>query len=250
MCPDFRTMAGFDVIIQGGTIVDGTRTPRYAGDVGIKNGKITKIERNGRLNASDAKKTLDARGLNVVPGFIDLHTHYDAQLHWDPYCTISGWHGVTSVTIGNCGFGFAPLHAKDTERAMLSLSRNEAIPLEPMRVSMKVDWETFPQYMERLSRMPLGMNLSHLLPVTPVVAYVMGGFEEAKQRFPNAQEMAQITTILHEAMAAGAVGWSAQRMMPDSPLAVQRDYDGTPMVSDVLPDEFYLALAQALRDEG
>src|SRR5713226_9567219 len=194
-------MAEFDTIIKDGMIVDGTQLPRYRADIGIKNGKIAKI---GRLKSSDGSKVLDASGLIVAPGAIDLHTHYDAQLHWDPYCSIASWHGVTSVTIGNCGFGFAPVHAKDAERAMLALSRNESIPLEPMRVSMKVDWETFPQYMERLSRMPLGINLSHLLPVTPVVAYVMGGFEEAKQRFPNTQEMGQITTILHEAMAAGA----------------------------------------------
>src|SRR5713101_49991 len=206
-------MADIDLHIKGGTVVDGTRAPRYQADIWIKDGKIAQL---GGTAPGFAQRTIDADGLIVAPGFIDLHTHYDAQLHWDPYCTISGWHGVTSVTIGNCGFGFAPVRAKDVERAMLSLSRNEAIPLEPMRVSMKFDWETFPQYMERLSRMPLGINLSHLLPVTPVVAYVMGGFDEAKQRFPNEQEMGQITTILHEAMAAGAVGWSAQRLMPES----------------------------------
>ena len=119
----------------------------------------------------------------VAPGFIDLHTHYDAQIHWDAYCTISSWHGVTSVTIGNCGFGFAPLRAQDAERAMLALSRNEAIPLEPMKVSIQVDWETFPQYMDALARMPLGINISHLFPVAPAVAYEMGGFDAAKQRF-------------------------------------------------------------------
>src|SRR6266540_1973768 len=151
-------MATFDTIIKNGTIVDGTRVPRYRADIGIKHGKIAAI---GRLKSSDGKQVLDASGLIVAPGGVDLHTHYDAQLHWDPYCSISCWHGVTSVTIGNCGFGFAPLRQKDAERAMLALSRNEAIPLEPMRVSMKVDWETFPQYLDRLSRMPLGLNLSH-----------------------------------------------------------------------------------------
>jgi N-acyl-D-aspartate/D-glutamate deacylase len=240
-------MPQFDTIIKNGTIVDGTRVPRYKADVGIKNGKIAKI---GRLNASDATKIVDATGLIVAPGFIDLHTHYDAQLHWDPYCTIGSWHGVTSVTIGNCGFGFAPLRPQDADRAMLALSRTEAIPLEPMRVSMKVDWETFPQYMDRLSRMPLGINVSHLFPIAPAVAYVMGGFDAAKKRFPNEKEMNTIIRHYHEAVDAGAAGWSAQRLVPEGRVSVQRDYDGTPMITDILPDEFYLTMAKAMAEKG
>jgi N-acyl-D-amino-acid deacylase len=240
-------MAQFDTILKGGTVIDGTRVPRYKADVGIKNGKIAKI---GRLNSSDATKVVDASGLIVAPGFIDLHTHYDAQLHWDPYCTIGSWHGVTSVTIGNCGFGFAPLRPQDADRAMLALSRTEAIPLEPMRVSMKVDWETFPQYMERLSRMPLGINVSHLFPIAPAVAYVMGGFDDAKKRFPNKKEMDTIVGLYHEAVDAGAAGWSAQRLVPEGRVSVQRDYDGTPMITDILPDEFYHTMAAAMAQKG
>lgn len=240
-------MPQFDTILKGGTVVDGTRVPRYKADVGIKNGKIAKI---GRLNSNDATKVIDASGLIVAPGFIDLHTHYDAQLHWDPYCSIGSWHGVTSVTIGNCGFGFAPLRPQDADRAMLALSRTEAIPLEPMRVSMKVDWETFPQYMDRLCRMPLGINISHLFPIAPAVAYVMGGFDDAKKRFPNEKEMATIICDYHEAVDAGAAGWSAQRLVPESRVSVQRDYDGTPMITDILPDEFYLTMAKAMAEKG
>jgi N-acyl-D-amino-acid deacylase len=240
-------MAQFDTIIKGGTVVDGTRVPRYKADIGIKNGKIATI---GRLNSNDAAKVVDASGLIVAPGFIDLHTHYDAQLHWDPYCTIGSWHGVTSVTIGNCGFGFAPLRPQDADRAMLALSRTEAIPLEPMRVSMKVDWETFPQYMDRLSHMPLGINVSHLFPIAPAVAYVMGGFDDAKKRFPNEKEMATIIRLYHEAVDAGAAGWSAQRLVPEGRVSVQRDYDGTPMITDILPDNFYHTMAQAMADKG
>ncbi len=240
-------MATFDTIIKGGTIVDGTRVPRYKADLAIKNGKIVQI---GRLKSSDATKVIDASGLIVAPGFIDLHTHYDAQIHWDPYCTIGSWHGVTSVTIGNCGFGFAPLRPQDAERAMLALSRNESIPLEPMKVSMHVDWETFPQYLDSISRLPLGINISHLYPIAPAVAYVMGGFDEGKKRFPNDKEMQAIVRGFHEAMQAGAVGWSAQRLVPESRASVQRDYDGTPMITDILPDEFYLTMAKALGKEG
>lgn len=238
-------MAEFDTIIKNGTIVDGTRVPRYRADIGIKNGKIAKI---GRLNSNDAATVLDATGLIVAPGFIDLHTHYDAQLHWDPYCSIGGWHGVTSVTIGNCGFGFAPVHAKDFDRALLSLSRNEAIPLEPMKVSMAPEWETFAQWMDHLDRLPLGINLSQLVPVTPLVAYAMGGFTEAKKRLPNEKEVQTSIQLFHDAMKAGAIGWGAQRLFPESTASVQRDYDGSPMISDVLPDDYYLTLARALQD--
>ena len=240
-------MPQFDTVIKGGTIVDGTKVPRYQADLGIKDGKVAEI---GKISSSDAKKEVDASGHIVAPGFIDLHTHYDAQLHWDPYCTIGSWHGVTTVTIGNCGFGFAPLRPQDADRAMLALSRTEAIPLEPMRVSMKVDWETFPQYMDRLSRMPLGVNVSHLFPLAPAVAYVMGGFDDAKKRFPNKEEMATITGLYKEAVQAGAAGWSAQRLVPESRVSVQRDYDGTPMITDILPDEFYMDMAKAMNEVG
>ena len=240
-------MAEFDIIIKQGTIVDGTRVPAYRADVGIKNGKIAKI---GRLKNSDGDKVLDAEGQIVAPGYIDLHTHYDAQIHWDPYCTIASWHGVTSLTIGNCGFGFAPVKPRDVERAMMALSRNESIPLEPMRVSMKVDWETFPQYMDHLTKMPLGINLGHLLPTGPAVAYVMGGFDEAKKQFPGEREMFELKRMLHEAMDAGAFGWSSQRLVPESRVSVQRDFDGTPMITDILPDDFYIELAKSLGEKN
>lgn len=240
-------MAQFDTIIKGGTIVDGTRVPRYRADIGIQNGKIAKI---GRLNSSDATKVIDATGLIVAPGFIDLHCHYDAQLHWDPYCTMGSWHGVTSVTNGNCGFGFAPVFPRDAERAMRSMERNEAIPFSTMKASMAFDWETFPQWMDHIDRLPLGINISQLVPVTPLVAYAMGGFAEAKTRLPNEQEVKKVIQLFHEAMNAGAVGWGAQRLFPDSFASVQRDYDGSPMISDILPDDFYIALAKALGEHN
>jgi len=99
-------MADVDLHIKGGTVVDGTRAPSYRADVWIKDGKIAQI---GGRAPGFAQRTIDADGLIVAPGFVDLHTHYDAQIRWDPYCTISGWHGVTSVVLGNCGFGFAPV---------------------------------------------------------------------------------------------------------------------------------------------
>lgn len=242
-------MPEFDTLIRGGIVVDGSRMPRYRADIGIKGGIIAKI---GNLRRADAVRVLDTGGLIVAPGAIDLHTHYDAQIHWDPYCTIGGWHGVTSVTIGNCGFGFAPVRPQEAERAMLTLTRNEAIPLAPMQATMPFDWETFPQWMDHLEQLPLGVNLSQLVPVSPLVAYVMGGWDKAKLRQPNESETAEIVRLLDEALDAGAVGWSSQRLPPDTVAAFQRDHDGSPMVSDVLGDAFYLALAGALgeRDRG
>jgi N-acyl-D-aspartate/D-glutamate deacylase len=235
-------MAEFDTIIKDGLIIDGTRLPRYQADIGIKDGKIAKI---GHLKSSDAAKVLDAKGLFVAPGVIDLHTHYDAPLHWDPSCSIGSWHGITSVTIGNCGFGFAPVLPKDADRAMLSMQRNEAVPYEAMKVSMPFDWETFPQWLDHIDRLPLGVNIINLVPVTPLVSYVMGGWMEAKSRQPNDKEMAEILRLFHEAMAAGANGWGAQRLTGYG-ASVQRDFDGTLMVSDMMSDEFYLTLAKAL----
>ena len=106
----------YDLIIKNGLIFDGTRAPRYRADVAISDGLIAQI---GHIDARQAERTLDAKGLHVAPGFIDLHTHYDAQLFWDPYCTLSGWHGITSVVIGNCGFGFAPVAPEARDRALL-----------------------------------------------------------------------------------------------------------------------------------
>ncbi len=164
-------MADYDIIIRGGTVVDGTRTPRYNSDIAIKDGIIVKV---GGLRGGTAYKVLDARGRIVAPGFVDLHTHYDAQIQWDPYCTLSGWHGVTSVALGNCGFGFAPSRVEDRDRAMLCMTRNEAIPYDAMKAGMLWDWVTFPEFMDTLSRIPKGLNCLTYVPLTPLYAWVMG----------------------------------------------------------------------------
>jgi N-acyl-D-aspartate/D-glutamate deacylase len=240
-------MPEFDVIIKGGTIVDGTRTPRYSGDVGIKNGKVAKI---GRLNTSDAKKTLDAQGLIVAPGFVDLHTHYDAQLNWDPYCTLSGWHGVTSIVIGNCGFGFAPVKPEMRDRAMLTMSRVEAIPYESMKAGMKWEWVTFPEWLDFLDRTPKGLNMLSYVPLAPIMIWTMG-LEAAKSRPATDKERAEMCRLLNEAMDAGGCGFSCQRL-GNGFISVQRDYDGTPMVTDTMAEEDLVAFAEVLakRKEG
>ena len=241
-------MPQFDTLIQGGTIVDGTRTPRFVGDVGLKDGKIAQIDREGALNPSDAAKTLDAHGLVVAPGFIDLHTHYDAQLNWDPYCTLSGWHGVTSIVIGNCGFGFAPVAPENRDRAMLTMSRVEAIPYESMKAGIKWEWETFPEWLDFLDRTPKGINMLSYVPIAPIMIWVMG-MENAKSRPATPAERAEMCRILEESLDAGGCGYSAQRL-GNGFVSVQRDYDGTPMVTDTMADEDMLALGAVLAKRG
>ncbi len=238
-------MAEFDIHIRGGTIVDGTRVPRFRGDVWIKDGKVAQI---GGRSPGFAKKTIDADGLIVAPGFVDLHTHYDAQIRWDPYCTISGWHGVTSIVLGNCGFGFAPCKPDFRERSMLTMTRTEAIPYESMKVGMNWDWETIPQYLDSLDRTPKGINCIQYMPTASLMTYVMG-LEAAKTRPANDKERAEMARLLDEGMDAGLCGFSIQRLGKDS---IQADFDGSPMVTDTMCDEDILNLGRVLRarDEG
>ncbi len=238
-------VAAYDIIIKGGTIIDGTRTPRYVSDLAIRDGKIVQI---GGLKGAQASRVLDATGMIVAPGVVDLHTHYDAQIFWDPYCTLSGWHGVTSVAIGNCGFGFAPCRAEDRDRAMLTLTRNEAIPYEAMKAGMPWNWTTFPEFLDSLDRTPKGVNVLSYVPLTPLYVWTMG-IEEAKRRRPNDAELKKMQQLVHEGMNVGACGWSAQVLGPTS---LQRDYDGTPMITDLMAEREILAFGEALgqRDEG
>jgi N-acyl-D-amino-acid deacylase len=238
-------VADLDIQIKGGTVVDGTRVPRFQADVWIKDGKIAQI---GGRAPGFAKQVIDADGLVVAPGFVDLHTHYDAQIRWDPWCTISGWHGVTSVVLGNCGFGFAPCAPDFRERSMLTMTRTEAIPYSAMKAGMNWDWETIPEYLESLDRAPKGVNCIQYMPTASLMTYVMG-LDAAKTRPANEGERAAMRWLLNEGLDAGLCGFSIQRLGRHSG---QADYDGSPMVTDTMIDEDILNLARVLRkrDEG
>jgi len=236
-------MAEFDTVLKGGMVVDGARFPRYRADLGISGGRITEI---GSIASHRGRQVLDVQGMIVAPGFVDLHTHYDAQLFWDPYCSISCWHGITSVVIGNCGFGFAPVAPQARERAMLSMTRVEAIPLASMRAGMPWDWESFPEYLDSVERTPKAMNILPYVPISPLLISVLG-LEDAKAgRRPNDAEHAEMCRTLEASLAAGGCGWSAQRLPPSGPAGVQLDYDGTAMPSDVMHDETALLFARVL----
>lgn len=239
-------MAKFDTVIKNGTIIDGTGLPRFKGDIAIRGGKIAKI---GRVNAADATEVIDADGLIVAPGFVDLHTHYDAQIHWDPYCTISGWHGVTSVAIGNCGFGFAPARKESRERLLQMMTRTEQIPYETMveGLGLDWDWESLPEWMDHLDRLPKGVNLLSYVPLNPLLVYVLG-LEGAKSgRAATPDEQTEMNRLISEAMDAGMMGFSFQRFGKNS---VQSDFDGTPMPTDLVPDETLLAFSDLLGQRG
>ncbi len=234
-------MAEFDVVIRGGTVVDGTGIPRIRADVGIKDGRVAMI--SGRITAGGARE-LDASGCIVAPGAVDLHTHYDAQLNWDPYASLSGWFGVTSLTVGQCGFGFAPTRPEDRDLNMRMMNRIEAIPLESMRQGMRWDWETFPEYMDSLDRQGLGVNVGALVPFSPLRGYVLGMIPARERTSVTESELNQMKQILHESMKAGAFGFSADKNLEDRP------EDGSWLPSHVAsPEEFY-ALSQVLGEFG
>lgn len=239
-------MAEFDIVIKDGMIFDGRRSPRYKADVGIRDGIISRI---GDLADATAGRTIDAAGLNVAPGIIDMHTHYDSQIFWDPYCSPSGWHGVTSVIMGNCGFGFAPVAPENREKAMLTMTRAEEVPMVCMKEGMPWDWVTFPEFLDSLRRTPKSLNIMPLFALNPLMAWVMGEKRAKAGELPTDEEHAEMGRLLNEAMDAGAGGISAQRHGPHSP---QADYDGSPMITDVMHDETMLYLAKVLgeRDEG
>jgi N-acyl-D-amino-acid deacylase len=237
-------MSNYDSVIKGGTVIDGIRTPRYKADVGIKDGFIRQI---GVIDASEADEVIDAAGKVVAPGIVDIHTHYDSQLFWDPWCTMSGWHGVTTVVLGNCGFGFAPCKPEDQNRTMLSLSRNEAVPIKTMRAGMPWDWVTYPEFLDSVDRTPKGVNVMSLVPLAPLYTYVVG-IDKAKADRASDEELDRMCELLIEAMEAGGCGWSSQ--ISGDEYNVQLDYDGTPMVTDMMTQREVVAFSRALRTLG
>jgi N-acyl-D-amino-acid deacylase len=236
-------MAEYDLLIKNGTVVDGTRMPAYRGDIGIRNGRIVAI---GNLKEG-AKRVVDATGMIVAPGFVDIHTHYDAALSggtkWDPYASLSGWHGVTTVAIGNCGFGFAPVKPEDRDRAMRRMERTESIPLSCMQHGMRWDWVTFPEFLDSLDRGGLGVNAASLVPYSPLRAYVLGNEAARDPKYTvNEEQLQQMKSILREGLKAGGFGFSATWSMAN------RDYDGGYLPTHVAPREEFLEMAKVMRE--
>ena len=234
-------MVEYDLVIRGGTLLDGTGIPRYKADLAIKDGRIAVI--SGRIRPGGAKE-IDASGCIVAPGAIDLHTHYDAQLNWDPYASLSGWFGVTSLTIGQCGFGFAPTRPEDRDLNMRMMNRIEAIPLESMRLGLRWDWETFPEYLDSLDRHGLGVNVGALSPFSPLRSYVLGAIPARERTSVTETELNRMKQLFYEAMKAGAFGITSNMSYENRP------EDGSLLPSHVASDEEYVGLAEVLGEFG
>ena len=223
----------YDVLIKGGRIYDGSGLPSYLGDVAVQDGRIVET---GRINGS-AKRVIQAAGLAVSPGFIDFHTHLDAQLLWDPLATSSCFHGVTTVIPGNCALALAPCKQQDREKILRTFERVEAISLPALKAGVEWSWTTFPEYLNRL-RGNLGVNVAALMGHCALRQFVMG--EAATERAATPAEIHQMKEILKAGVRAGAIGFSTNQN------PVHMFADGTPIPSRLATDEEIIELACAL----
>jgi len=228
----------YDILIKNGTVVDGTGSPARRDDVAIAGGRIVEI---GKLDGR-AERVIDAGDCIVAPGFIDPHTHYDAQICWDGAVTPSSWHGVTSVVMGNCGVGIAPCLPEAREIAMRDLVNVEAIPYEVLDQGISWDWETFPEYLDAAQRRQPALNLAFLAPLTPFRHYVMG--EESMERAATAAETRKIKALLAEAVDAGAYGFSS------TILNQHLGFQGRPLACRNASREELRAYANVLKAKG
>ncbi|MBS0520949.1 MAG: amidohydrolase family protein [Proteobacteria bacterium] len=228
----------YDLLIRNGTVVDGTGKKRYQADVAVADGRVAAI---GKVTEG-AKRTIDAHGLVVAPGFVDPHTHYDAQICWDGAVTPSSWHGVTSVVMGNCGVGIAPCKPEAREIAMRDLVNVEGIPFDVLNKGITWDWETFPQFMDAAAARRPSLNLAFLAPLTPFRHYVMG--EASMERAATAEETARIAGLIGEAMDAGALGFSS------TTLNQHMGFEGKPLACRNASREEMKAYANVLKARG
>ena len=212
---------GLDLLIRNGTVVDGSGSARYRADVGITDGRIAEI---GRIRSA-AARTIDADGLIVAPGFIDGHTHMDAQVAWDRIGSCSCWHGVTSVIMGNCGFALAPCPPGDREWYARCLTAVEDIPTEAMLAGIDWTWESFPEYLATVDRLPKAINYGAYIGHSALRMYVMG--KRALSEKATEDDLARMAAAVQEAIRAGAIGFSSSR----SPTHVTPD--DTPVASRI-----------------
>jgi len=227
-----------DLVIENGLVVDGSGQPAFAGDVAVTDGRVSAI---GKLGGAAAREVIDARHQVVAPGFIDPHTHYDAQLFWDPLATPTSWHGFTTVLMSNCGFGIAPVRDEHRDYIRRMLAKVEAIPLAALEAGVPWSWASYAEYLAALDH-GLGVNALSLAPHSTIRYHVMG--EDARKRPATADEIESIAAVTRECLDAGAAGVSS------SWGPVHFDGDGLPVPSRFAAEDELLGLADALRATG
>ena len=232
-------MPTFDTIIRGGTIVDGTGNQRFTGDLAIKDGLIAQV---GTVSG-DAAEEIDASGLLVTPGFVDIHTHYDGQATWDQEMAPSSWHGVTTVVMGNCGVGFAPAKPDKHEWLIGLMEGVEDIPGTALAEGMTWDWETFPEYLDALEKLPRTVDVGTHVPHGAVRAYVLGD-RERPGAIPTPDDIEQMSAIVEEGVRAGALGFSTSRTV------LHRDIDGEVVPGTTATAEELVAIGRAMGRAG
>jgi N-acyl-D-aspartate/D-glutamate deacylase len=228
----------YDLLLKNGTVVDGSGAPRYRADVAVAGDRIAEI---GKISES-AKRVIDASDLIVSPGFIDPHTHYDAQICWDPLISCTSWHGITSVMMGNCGVGVAPCKPEAREIAAWDLTNVEAIPYASLTKGIKWEWETFPQFLDAAAKRGSAINLGFLAPLTPFRHYVMG--KESMDRAATGEETSEIAALLGEAMGAGAFGFST------TTLRQHIGFHGSPLACRLASRDELKSYANVLKQAG
>ena len=228
-----------DLVIRGGKIVDGTGKESFNGDIAMKDGVITEV---GQVSG-EAREEINADGRLVTPGFVDIHTHYDAQATWDPHLLPSGWHGVTTAVVGNCGVGFAPARPDQHQMLIELMEGVEDIPGAALSEGIKWDWETFPQFLEALERSPLAVDVGTHVPHGPVRTYVMGE-RGARNEAATAQDISEMATIVKQGIQAGALGFSTSRTMGHKAL------DGEPVPGTFAAEDELFGIGRTLGELG
>ena len=193
-----------ELVVRGATVVDGTGAPAFTGDLAVDGGTVTEV---GAVEGR-GQQELDGDGLVLTPGWVDVHTHYDGQVTWDPEVTPSSWHGVTTVVMGNCGVGFAPVRPGGHDFLIELMEGVEDIPGTALHEGIDWQWETFGEYLDALDATPRVMDIAAQVPHAAVRAYVLG---ERAHDEANADEIAQMADIVEEALNAGAVGFTTSR---------------------------------------
>jgi len=230
-----------DLIIRGGTVIDGTGAEPRRADVAVDGDRVTAV---GDLTGAEARQELDATDQVVTPGFVDLHTHLDAQIAWDPSMTSSSWHGVTTVLMGNCGVTFAPVAPRSRAYLAELMESVEDIPRQAILGGLPWDWETFPQYLDSVQRLRPALNVVGLVGHCAIRYHVMGERSMDEDAVATPDELAQMRAIVAESVAGGAVGFSTSRIL------VHTVPDGRKVPGTYAPIEEYLAVADGMNDGG